>query len=155
MMRNELRHQVASLSSSLPFDGFGSVASILHFWQMYLRQSLQRFVLVHGIIPNFSPQSAHEQTQAPLEHRLPQPRLSFDLVKVTMFRFRFSSLSTILPIRSCSDRSTASALRITCENIRGLGPGQKDERFERIVPSGSKRRDLSLGSLEISNENDD
>lgn len=121
MRRNELRDEaVASFLSPLPFGRLSLVASIPHFWQMYLWQSLQRFALAPSTVPNFSPQSAHEQTQwAPPEHRLPQPRLSFDLVDVTMhtFRFMFSSLSTSLPTRSCSDRSRASALCITCRNI--------------------------------------
>lgn len=120
MTRNELRDEVvSSFPSPFPFDGLSLVASMPHFWQIYLRQSLQRFALAPSTAPNFSPQSAQEQTQrAPPEHRLPQPRLSFDLVDVTThtFRFIFSSLSTSLPTRSCSDRSRASALCITCEN---------------------------------------
>lgn len=122
MRRNELRDEaVVSFLSPFPFGRLSLVASMPHFWQMYLRQSLQKFALAPSTAPNFSPQRAHEQTQRapPPEHRLPQPRLSFDLVDVTMqtFRFMFSSLSTSLPTRSCSDRSRASALCITCRNV--------------------------------------
>lgn len=123
MTRSEPRDDeepAASFPSPFFLSWLALVASIPHFWQMYLRQSLHRFALAPSTAPNFSPHNAHEQTQrAPPEHRLPQPRLSFDLVDVTMhtFRFMFSSLSTSLPTRSCSDRSRASALCITCGDI--------------------------------------
>lgn len=136
MTLNELRDEVvASFPSSLPFVGLSLLASMPHFWQIYLRQSLQRFALAPSTAPNFSPQSAHEQMQrAPPEHRLPQPRLSFDLVVVTMhtFRFMFSSLSTSLPTRSCSDRSRASALCITCENILLGTKNRNRSNFESV-----------------------
>lgn len=141
MTRNELRDEVAaSFSSPFPFVGLSLVASMPHFWQIYLRQSLQRLALAPNT-PNFSPQSAHEQMQrTPPEHRLPQPRLSFDLVDVTMhtFRFIFSSLSTSLPTRSCSDKSKASALCITCENIL-LGTKNRNRSNSNRLKNTAKR----------------